>query len=319
MTYTHLSTDELVIIESYFHQNTPVSKISKRVCRARQTVHNVVTFLRAGHSALDYYQRYKSNKKRCGRKQTALPNDQRAYVTEKVAQGWTPDVIAGRRERNIGCSGRTLYRMFKRKDFDVSTLPMKGKRKPNGHKERRGRQAFRRKLSDRERDYPDFTEEFGHLEGDTIVGVHHKSAVVTLVERLSKVIITLKPEGRTAGDIETAINAWFHQIPRNLFKSITFDCGKEFSNWQSMSNRNDIDIYFADPGTPSQRGLNEHSNGLLRQGGLPKHMDFNAVNQRMVASAASRRNHIPRKSLNYQTPLEVFMSYMSVDQLSSLF
>lgn len=86
-----------------------------------------------------------------------------------------------------------------------------------------------------------------------------------------------------------------------------------------MSNRNDIDIYFADPGTPSQRGLNEHSNGMLRKDGLPKHMDLNAVDQGMVASAASRRNHIPRKFLNYQTPLEVFMSYMSVDQLSRLF
>lgn len=86
-----------------------------------------------------------------------------------------------------------------------------------------------------------------------------------------------------------------------------------------MSNRNDIDIYFADPGAPSRRGLNEHSNGLLRKDGLPKHMDFNAVDQGMVASAASRRNHIPRESLNYQTPLEVFMSYMSVAQLFSLF
>ncbi|BDP71542.1 hypothetical protein EfmAA94_27150 [Enterococcus faecium] len=53
--------------------------------------------------------------------------------------------------------------------------------------------------------------------------------------------------------------------PKNLFKSITFDCGKEFSNWKQISNVNDIAIYFADPGTPSQRGLNENSNGLLRR------------------------------------------------------
>ncbi|OZT78635.1 IS30 family transposase [Salinicoccus roseus] len=319
MTYTHLSTDELVIIESYFHQNTPVSKISKRVCRARQTVHNVVAFFRAGHSALDYYQHYKANKQRCGRKRTRLPADQHAYVTGKVAQGWTPDVIAGRRDRKIQCSSRTLYRMFKRKDFDVSTLPMKGKRKPNGHKERRGRQTFRRNISERLDDYPAFNKEFGHLEGDTIVGVRHKSAVITLVERLSKVIITLKPEGRTAKDIETASNTWCHWVPRNLFKSITFDCGKEFSNWQSMSNRNDLAIYFADPGTPSQRGLNEHSNGLLRRDGLPKDMDFNTVDQAFVSSVAARRNHIPRKSLNYCTPLEVFLSYMGDRELSSLF
>ncbi|MEB5584722.1 IS30 family transposase, partial [Enterococcus faecium] len=73
-------------------------------------------------------------------------------------------------------------------------------------------------------------------------------------------------------------------VPKNLFKSITFDCGKEFSNWKSISNTNDIDIYFADPETPSQRGLNEHSNGLLRKDGLPKEMDFNQVNQGFISS-----------------------------------
>lgn len=85
------------------------------------------------------------------------------------------------------------------------------------------------------------------MEGDTIVGVHHKSAVITLVERLSKVIITLKPEGRKALDIEKVTTDWLQKLPRNLFKSITFDCGKEFSNWKNMSNANDISIYFADP------------------------------------------------------------------------
>nr|WP_272471547.1 IS30 family transposase [Enterococcus faecium] len=107
-------------------------------------------------------------------------------------------------------------------------------------------------------------------------------------------------------------------LPRHLFKSITFDCGKEFSNWKALSNQHDVAIYFADPGTPSQRGLNEHSNGLLRKDGLPKAMDFNLVDQSFISSVADKRNNIPRKILNYQTPLEVFMSYMNKDILSSL-
>lgn len=319
MTYTHLNTDELVIIESYFHQSVSVSKISRLIGRARQTVHNVVTFLKTGHTALDYYSRYRANKKRCGRRATVLPDTQQAYIQEKVTEGWTPDVIIGRQEHPISCSVRTLYRLFERQVLNVSTLPMEGKRKPNGHKERRGKQAFKRNISERVNDYPAFNSEFGHLEGDTIVGEHHKSAVITLVERLSKVIITLKPNGRTAKDIETSINNSCTQIPKNLFKSITFDCGKEFSNWRSISNQTDMSIYFADPGTPSQRGLNEHSNGLLRKDGLPKQMDFNQVDQAFVSAVASKRNHIPRKSLNYQTPLEVFLSYMDDRQLSSLF
>ena len=104
---------------------------------------------------------------------------------------------------------------------------------------RRGKQAFKRNIAERETDYASFETEFGHLEGDTMVGVNHKSAVITLVERLSKVIIALKPEGRKAIDIEKATNTWFQSVPKNLFKSITFDCGKEFSNWKNISNTND--------------------------------------------------------------------------------
>ncbi|HFM6036759.1 TPA: IS30 family transposase, partial [Enterococcus faecium] len=232
--------------------------------------------------------------------------------------GWSPDVIIGRGEFPIDCSVRTLYRMFKKGLFDTQSLPMKGKRKPNNHQEKRGKQAFRRTIHERNSLYPHLTKEFGHLEVDTIVGVKHKSAVITLVECLSKVIITLKPTGRRAEDIENRLNDWFKSMPKHLFKSMTFDCGKEFSNWRSISNSNDIAIFFADPGTPSQRGLNEHSNGLLRRDGLPKTMDFRDTDETFIQSVASKRNHIPRKSLNYRTPLEVFLSCIDKDILSSL-
>jgi len=319
MTYTHLTTDELVMIESYHHQSIPVIQVSKLLNRSRQTIYNVINFLRQGRTALEYYTQYKENKKRCGRRRIILPENQKIYIEQKVAQGWTPDVILGRAEKPIACSTRTLYRQFKDGIFDVTTLPLKGKRKPNGHQERRGKQAFKRNIAEREVDYPDFKDEFGHIEGDTIVGVHHKSAVITLAERLSKVIFTLKPKGRKAKDIETTMNQWFQSIPRNLFKSITFDCGKEFSNWKSLCNLHDIAIYFADPGTPSQRGLNEHSNGLLRKDGLPKEMDFNTVDQAFVSSIAHKRNKIPRKSLNYQTPLEILSKYVTESDMSSLY
>ena len=107
---------------------------------------------------------------------------------------------------------------------------MQGKRKPNGYKEKRGKEAFKRNISEREKDYVVFEEGFGHLEGDTIVRVHYKSAVITLVERLSKAIIVLKREGRKVIDIENHINERLRSVTKNRFKSITFDCGKEFSN-----------------------------------------------------------------------------------------
>ena len=125
---------------------------------------------------------------------------------------------------------RTLYRLADIGVFDKIALPWKGKRKPNGQKETRGKQAFRRDLRERADSYPDFETEFGHLEGNTIVGEKHKSAVITLVERCSKVIITLKTNGRKASDVEASINQWLYRVSSHLFKSITFDYGKEFSN-----------------------------------------------------------------------------------------
>src|SRR5699024_1793814 len=119
-------------------------------------IHNVITHFKAGHTAIDYYQRYKDNKKQCGRKQSVLPTSQQKYIEEKIAQDWTPDVIVGLQEMPIDCSSRTLYRMFERATFDVAKLAMQGKRKPNGPQERRGRQAFRRNISERTADYPAF-------------------------------------------------------------------------------------------------------------------------------------------------------------------
>lgn len=88
-----------------------------------------------------------------------------------------------------------------------------------------------------------------------------------MVEKQSKAIITLQIKGRKASDIEQALTRWLSRFPRHLFKSMIFDCGKEFSNWKTISNQHDIDIFFADPGCPGQRGLNQHSNGLLRRHG----------------------------------------------------
>ena len=111
--------------------------------------------------------------------------------------------------------------------------------------------------------------------------------------------LAIKSAGRKAIDIEEAFNQWFNQLPKHLFKSIIFDCDKEFSNWKSIGNNHDIDIYFADLGTPSQRALIENSNGLLRKNGMPKEMDFHPVLQDYISSVALRRNYIHRKSLDY--------------------
>ena len=78
---------------------------------------------------------------------------------------------------------------------------------------------------------------------------------------------------------------------------------------KNVSNRQDIGIFFADLGTPSQRALNENSNGLLRKNGLPKEMEFNSVTQEYFSNVSASRNSIPRKPLNYETHIECFIKH----------
>lgn len=303
------------MIEAYYQEGKKVTDMMKTLGRSKQNVYPVINFLKDGYSAYDYYEHYKTNKKRCGRRKISLSQAEKDFIKTHLEQSWSLDVIKGTYPDRISCSMRTLYRLADRGVFKKENLPWKGKRKPNGHSEKRGKQAFYRDLRERAALYPNFQTEFGHLEGDTIVGEKHKSAVITLVERLSKAIITLKTKGQKASDVEKAIHQWLSQFPEHLFKSITFDCGKEFSNWKSISNAHDIDIFFADPGCPGQRDLNEHSNGLLRQNGLPKQMDFTGISQQFLSAIADKRNRIPRKSLNYQTPYQVFLSYLKKSSL----
>jgi len=92
LCYTHLTTDELVLIESYAKINKSVARSAQLLKRSRQTIHKVYLFLKKGNTALDYYRQYKENKKNCGRHLTRLPESQKEYVQKMVAQGWTPDV-----------------------------------------------------------------------------------------------------------------------------------------------------------------------------------------------------------------------------------
>ena len=310
MANKQFTMDDIILIEKYFQADIKTPRIVEIIGK-KQPVYDVINFFKAGGNSREYWQIRKEKQSNCGRKRIELCAEDEAHIEHLLRQDWTPDVICGRHQlegnKPFPLRFPTLYRRIKEGQFNVKLLPMKGKRKANGHKETRGKQAFTRNIAERQENHPHVDEEFGHLEGDTIVGVKHKSAVVTLAERISKLIFTVKPDGRRAIDIQRAIDELFQDIPRNLIKSIAFDNGKEFPNWKEIANEHDIDIYFCDPGTPLQRPLNEHSNGLLRRDGLPKEMDFNTVSETFIQSVSTKRNLIPRKSLKYLTPLEVFL------------
>lgn len=321
MAYTHLTIDELTTIYSFWKLNKKAYHVAPALHRSAETVYHIYRFLDAGGTLIDYQQHYRRHKQHCGRKPIQLAPDELVYIQAKIQAGWQPDTIINRHERSFSCGVRTLYRIFKRDAFGLfaKDLPMHGQRHPNGYVERRGKAGqLGRDLKTRYQDYPNFKQEFGHLEGDTVQGKNHQGAVTTLVERQTKVAIVLNSHTKSSQDVNRSLAAWLTKLPRHLFKSITFDNGKEFAGWRTIANQFDLNIYFAAVGAPNQRGLNENTNNLLRKDGLHHDLIMDQLSDEFVQAVASRWNHIPRKSLNYQTPLEAFVNQITDDQLKFL-
>ena len=144
----------------------------------------------------------------------------------------------------------------------------------------------------------------GHWEGDLIVGTKH-SYIATLVERHTRYVMLAKVDHC---DTETVINALIkqaHKLPRELYKSLTWDRGTEMADHKRFSLAADVKVYFCDPHSPWQRGSNENTNGLLRQY-FPKGTDLSEHSQAKLSAVARQLNERPRKTLNYETPAERF-------------
>jgi IS30 family transposase len=144
----------------------------------------------------------------------------------------------------------------------------------------------------------------GHWEGDLIIGSNN-SQIATLVERHTRYLMLVRVPSK---DTKTVINALIkhaHKLPRELYKSLTWDRGKEMADHQRFSLDTDIKVYFCDPRSPWQRGSNENTNGLLRQY-FPKGMDLSNIHQNRLNAVARQLNERPRKTLDFRTPAERF-------------
>ncbi len=144
----------------------------------------------------------------------------------------------------------------------------------------------------------------GHWEGDLIMGSNN-SQIATLVERHTRYVMLVRVKSK---DTKTVINALIkhaHKLPRELYKSLTWDRGKEMADHQRFSLDTDVKVYFCDPQSPWQRGSNENTNGLLRQY-FPKGMDLSNVHQNRLNAVARRLNERPRDTLQFYSPAEKF-------------
>ena len=240
-------------------------------------------------------------------------------VANKLQLEWSPEQIAGWLKRtypddeNYQVSHETIYRSLfiqargaLKKELLQHLRRTRGMRRSRHHTQKtddHGRITDTVSIRERPASVKDRAVP-GHWEGDLLFGSNN-SQIATLVERHTRYVMLVKADSK---DTETVINALIkhaHKLPRELYKSLTWDRGKEMADHKRFSLATDIKVYFCDPQHPWQRGSNENTNGLLRQY-FPKGMDLSDVSQAKLNAVARRLNERPRKTLNYETPAERF-------------
>lgn len=244
----------------------------------------------------------------------------RARVVGGLARGWSPDQIAGRLAREpagAGDAGRVSHEaiytwLYALPRGELAELAGRQARLRSGRTRRRPRGRVQpqarivgmvpitdRPLEAQARKVP------GHWEGDLVIGRAGRTAVGTLVERVSRYLVTVPlPHGKQAAQVSQALIDTVVDMPTQLVKTLTWDQGTEMANHTAFSLATNIDVYFAHPHSPWERGTNENTNRWLREY-LPKGTDVPA-DADYLNLVARELNNRPRRILNYRTPAEVF-------------
>lgn len=240
-------------------------------------------------------------------------------VAEKLALQWSPEQIAGWLKRaycgDEACqvSHETIYRTLfiqargaLKKELVAHLRRTRAMRRSRHHTQKtddHGRIVNAISISERPASAEDRAVP-GHWEGDLLCGSCN-SQIATLVERQTRYLMLIKV---AAKDTETVVNALIRHVrrlPHELYKSLTWDRGKEMAAHSRFTLATDIQVFFCDPQSPWQRGTNENTNGLLRQY-LPKGLDLSDYSQNRLDAIARCLNERPRKTLGYETPAERF-------------
>ena len=219
------------------------------------------------------------DQRRCGRRGTA---------------GVRGDDLAGRVQRL-----RARHRR-------VGDLPRaQRRRRPRSrHSEKAGPLGEYRPLSERPAAVEDRNEP-GHREGDLIIGAANRCAAATLVERVSRhALVVALPHGYTAPNVAAAVTAALARQPAHLVRSLTWDQGRELARWADIETALGIEAFFCEPHSPSQRGTNEQTNGLLRRW-LPKGTPLDLSPLRL-SIIEDNLNWMPRRLHNWQSAADIY-------------
>lgn len=238
-------------------------------------------------------------------------------VAAKLRRQWSPEQVAGWLKRSYPddasrqVSPETIYRTLYiqsrgalKKELLAHLRRTRAMRRSRHHTQKtdnHGRIVGAVAISERPATAEDRAVP-GHWEGDLVFG-NHNSQIATLVERQTRYVMLLKVGGKDTATVVNALIRHARRLPKELYRSLTWDRGKELAAHRRFTLATDIQVYFCDPHKPWQRGSNENTNGLLRQY-LPKGLDLAGITQTKLDAIARRLNERPRKTLGYETPAE---------------
>jgi IS30 family transposase len=238
-----------------------------------------------------------------------------AYIERQLRQDHSPEQIAGRMKVDPHYVGHTvsherIYQHIWQNKNNGGDLHRhlriaghKKKRKRYGKRDFRGQIPNRVGIEQRPK-IVDNKNRIGDWEADTLIGRHHRGAVVSLVERKSQFTLLGQVTHKTAEAVQQQVVERLRPYRRRVH-TITTDNGREFSGHEAIADTLKAKVYFAQPYQAWQRGLNEQVNGLIRQY-LPKKTDLRNVANDQLRFIMDRLNHRPRKTLGFKTPYEVF-------------
>jgi len=237
-------------------------------------------------------------------------------IKAKLRKKWSPEQISGwlREERGQSISHETLYKYIwadkKSGGCLFDSLRRHGKAYQSRGKSQAGRGCIKNRVSIDERPaVVDEKSRIGDWEIDLVIGKGHSGALVTIVERGTSFTVSKRINNKLAETVTAATIALLTPYKEAVL-TITADNGKEFAYHEKITKALGAQVYFADPYCSWQRGLNENTNGLLRQY-WPKKTDLKNVSQREVSSVIFQLNNRPRKKLNYQTPAKLMAEHMA--------
>lgn len=308
--YTHFTLSERICLEGYLKEGKGIREIGRLMKRSPSTISREVKRNKSkkGYNFWRATSLYIHRRKKSVRKPVVLKN-KRLYdrIIEMLNLFWSPEIISNRlKKEGLSIAAATIYRAIRKGLIPNITVKT--------HLRRRGK----RKCKDRSKfntihpehtihDRPDIIENkerFGDFEGDTVCSSKSKYCLVTQVDRKSRLLTASISENHTKEQVRKAVKRAFELIEIDIpVLSITLDNGSEFADFKGIEEDLNTTIYFADPHSPWQRGLNENTNDMLRFF-FPKGTDFSKVTEDELLHVVNLINSRPRKCLNFLSPIE---------------